>query len=473
VCDSQTPSLCDTATQTIYVLPTTPPNSTQASDDYNSTPSGVAVTGNVKTNDYDPQSHTTTVTALDSTIAGKGRLVLLTDGSYTFTPVPGFYGPVSYPYTICDDQTPKACAKATLYILVKPFVPDPDVNITYVNVLINGSVATNDDVPPGTTYGTNPTPKSTNPPGGILTLSSNGTYTFTSPNPGTYYYEVEVCAAGQTVGCPKTLLKIDVLPLDPAIKLAPIANHDVAYTAINMAVTLKTLLNDRAMEPGSSLTALTVDTISGLGSRNGTVTFNSSTGDITFTPTTGFTGITTYYYKVCDSQTPSLCDTATQTIYVLPTTPPNSTQASDDYNSTPSGVAVTGNVKTNDYDPQSHTTTVTALDSTITGKGRLVLLTDGSYTFTPTPGFYGPVSYPYTICDNQTPAACAKATLYILVKPFVPDPDVNITYVNVLINGSVATNDDVPPGTTYGTNINVKFKWHLHLYFTESGYVLL
>lgn len=448
VCDSQTPSLCDTATQTIYVLPTTPPNSTQASDDYNSTPSGVAVTGNVKTNDYDPQSHPTTVTALDSTIEGKGRLVLTTTGSYTFTPVPGFYGPVSYPYTICDDQTPKACAKATLYILVNPFTPDPDVNITYVNVLINGSVATNDDVPPGTTYG-NPTPKSTNPPLGVLTLNPNGTYTFTSPNPGTYYYEVDVCPPGVTSGCPKTLLKIEVLPLDPAAKLPPIANHDIAYTLLNTPVVLLTFNNDAALEPGKILSPSSLDTIAGLGSRNGTVTFNRTTGDITFTPRTGFIGIETYYYKICDNQSPALCDMAIQTIYVLPNTPPNSTQAADDYRTSFSGVTIIGSVKTNDVDPEGNPTSVTAQTTTLAGKGTLVLLTDGSYTFTPVPGFFGPVAFPYTICDNQTPAACAMATLYILIKPFFPDPDVNITYVNVPVTGSVSTNDDAPPGTTY------------------------
>jgi hypothetical protein len=434
-----------------------PPNSTQASDDYNTTVSGVPVLGNVKTNDYDPEGHSTNVTALDSTIVGKGRLVLLTDGSYTFTPVVGFSGPVSYSYTICDDQTPKACARATLYILVAPVVvitdtyPDPDINITFVNTQITGSVATNDDVPTGTTYGT-PIPKGTNPPAGVLTLNPNGTYTFTSPNPGTYYYEVPVCSPGQT-NCPTTLLKIDVLPLDPLIKLPPTANHDIAYTQLNTAVTLKTFLNDRAMEPGFILAGASLDTIAGLGSRNGTVTFNRTTGDITFNPTTGFTGIETYYYKICDDQSPALCDTATQTIYVLPTAPPNSTQASDDYNTTISGIPITGNVKTNDYDPEGHTTTVTPQTATVAGKGILSLLADGSYTFTSVPGFYGPVSFPYTICDNQNPTACAVATLYILVKPFLPDPDVNITYVNVPVTGSVATNDEVPTGTTYGNPV--------------------
>ena len=56
--------------------------------------------------------------------AGKGTLVLNADGSYTFTPVNGFTGPVDFPYTTCDNGTPQACATATLHILVEPAVPD-------------------------------------------------------------------------------------------------------------------------------------------------------------------------------------------------------------------------------------------------------------------------------------------------------------------------------------------------------------
>jgi hypothetical protein len=357
-------------------------------------------------------------------------------GTFTYTiPLTGGCGTVN--------------ASGTIFVTSdNPFTLDPDVNITYVNVLINGSVASNDDVSPCTTYG-NQTARSTNPLGGVLVLQPNGTYTFTSPNPGTYYYEVDVCPVGVTSGCPKTLLKIEVLSLDSAAKLSPIANHDVAYTQLNTPVLLLTFNNDAALEPGKTLNPASLDTIAGLGSRNGTITFNRTTGDITFTPRTGFTGIETYYYKICDNQSPSLCDTAIQNIYVLPITPPNSTQAADDYRTSFSGVTITGSVKTNDIDPEGHPTSVTAQTITLSGKGTLVLLTDGSYTFTPVPGFYGPVSYPYTICDNQSPVVCALATLYILVKPFLPDPDMNITYVNVLVSGSIATNDEVPPGTNY------------------------
>jgi hypothetical protein len=452
VCDNQTPALCDTALQIIRIFPTGTPNSTQAADDYAFTESGRPVNGNVKTNDTDPEGNPTSVTPLDSTITGVGRLVLQPNGSYTFTPVPGYSGPVNYPYQVCDNQDPPACAFATLYIVVAPFIPDPDVNVTYVGDTVGGNINVNDVVPPGTTYG-NPMADGSNPPGGMLTLNPNGTYSFVSPNPGVYTYQVEVCAPGQSSPCPKTELKITVLPYpEPDTIVPPVANHDVAYSK-GESVVLKTLDNDRPGDATRQLDSTTVSILPGLGPTNGTVSVNPATGDITYTPNTDFVGVEIYAYKVCDKGTPVLCDTAIQQIYILEPSTPNSTQAADDYAYTNGIIPVSGSVKGNDFDPEGHSTTVTALDSTIPGVGRLILQTNGNYTFTSVYGYSGPVNYPYQICDNQTPPACARATLYILVAPFLPDPDNNVTFVNDTIPGNIATNDDVPKGTTYNNPV--------------------
>ncbi|HMD00146.1 MAG TPA: cadherin-like domain-containing protein, partial [Ferruginibacter sp.] len=57
----------------------------------------------------------------------RGTLVLNADGSYTFTPVINFTGPVDFPYTTTDDGTPQATAMATLHILVRPNAATPDL----------------------------------------------------------------------------------------------------------------------------------------------------------------------------------------------------------------------------------------------------------------------------------------------------------------------------------------------------------
>ena len=59
---------------------------------------------------------------------------------------------------------------------------------------------------------------------------------------------------------------------------------------------------------------------------NGTVVYNPD-GTVTYTPNTGFVGVDTFKYAVCDNASPVKCDTATVTIEVkTPTTLANNHQ---------------------------------------------------------------------------------------------------------------------------------------------------
>jgi hypothetical protein len=195
----------------------------------------------------------------------------------------------------------------------------------------------------------------------------------------------------------------------------PVANVDIASTKINTAVTIKSLANDAA---GNSSTALVPSTVTvTTAPLHGSTSVNPVTGDITYTPDTDYVGTDTLTYEVCDNQLPPQCATAKQIITILPNSSVNTTTAADDYVITQVNTAATGNVKTNDVDPEGNTQTVAAQNTNIPGKGTLVLLADGSYTFTPEPGFTGPVDFIYSTCDDGTPQACATATLHILVKP--------------------------------------------------------
>jgi hypothetical protein len=183
---------------------------------------------------------------------------------------------------------------------------------------------------------------------------------------------------------------------------------------------------------------------------NGTVTVNAN-GTITYTPNPTFVGTDTIMYATCDNQTPSKCDTTSIIVTVNPTGSANTTSANDD-NATAKGTTpVTGNVLTNDTDPEGNTQTVATQNVTNT-KGTLVLNSNGTYTFTAAAGYNGPVEYTYTVCDNGTPSACDTATLHILVLP--PDVTPNITIVPNILHGISTFNATVKVTELNAVNTN-------------------
>jgi len=330
-----------------------------------------------------------------------------------------------------DDLTISACA-------------DPDFNVTYVDVPVPGDVSTNDAVPVGTTYGPTTEIVSTSSPAGSLfsiDINSAGEYTFTGNTVGVYTFDVPVCVPPLTSGCATAELTITVLDfLEPDNR--PVANVDVATTELNTPVTLATLANDRCVvTTGCSLDpmSVTIEVVS----RNGGQTINGGNGDITYTPVNGFIGFDTLTYQVCVLGEPTNCATADQIILVNPPSAANTTQAADDFAVTQQGEPVSGDVSTNDTDAEGDVQTVTGYTSTVPGVGTLVLNNDGTYTFTPEQGFFGPVDFPYTTTDdNALGAATADATLHILV---VKDLTVE---VRVYLTGALVNNrnEEAPDG---------------------------
>jgi uncharacterized protein YjdB len=340
-------------------------------------------------------------------------------------------GPGTATFTFTSNNT--GCPAAATNPITVVQCLNPDFNATFVDVIVPGDVSTN-DFGNGSTYG--PIPLLISSPAGSvpqLSLNGDGTYEFQANMVGVYKYLVPVCKAPQTSGCPTSDLWITVVDYKEPIR-RPIAAVDIATIAFNTPVTLRTLENDDCeYVTGCNLDPASVAIVTN--PSRGTVTnINSGTGDITYTPNTGFIGQDTLVYTVCVVGEPSNCAQAKQIITVSGPSASNSTSAADDFAVTAREVAVSGNVLTNDVDPESHPQSVTP--QTVTKNGTLALLADGSYTFTPAVGFFGPVEFPYTACDNQSTAACADATLHILV---VPDLAIK---VRVYLEGALMNNSN-------------------------------
>ncbi len=406
ICDNSTPALCSTAKVVYTVQPVTEPAKTFATDDYNSTPAGSAVTGSVLSNDGNTAGETLTATIVSGVSAAEGTLVFNANGTYTFTPAAGFSGPVDVVYTVCSASN--VCAKATLHLVVNPpEILTPDFNATLINIPVNGSAATNDVVAAGTTYGQ---PASIS--GATIRMNPDGTYSFSSTTPGTYEYLVPVCAKAQTTNCPLFPLVITVT--DPnAITNAPIANADVVSVASGSPVTTNVLANDQAANQGGVLVLSTLAITNA--PLNGTAKVNAD-GTITYTPKPGFVGTDVLTYTICDNSQPALCKTA-KVYYTVGATASKNVLASDDYAISQGGM-VSGNVLGNDKSSTGSALTATAVTNVDPAKGSFSLSPSGAYTFTPAAGYVGPVDIVYSVCSAD--GICTKATLHITVLP-VPE----------------------------------------------------
>lgn len=290
----------------------------------------------------------------------------------------------------------------------------PDINVTYENKPVPGNVSTNDIIPTGTQYGT-PVADPSNPSPATITMFNDGSYTFTASAAGVYLFSVPVCLPGASSACTPVELKITVLSVNSSSN-PPVVNTDIVTTIAGQPVTIPTLDNDRCAfsgcVPDPSLVTIATPP------SHGSAIIDHSTGNIIYTPAAGYTGKDTIVYKQCDNIFPTLCATARQIIYIYPSEHLNTTLAADDYNITPKGLSVTGNVRSNDTDPEGDFQTVTPQNSVIPNVGTFVLNTDGTYTFTPVETFSGPVNFIYTTCDDNPYPVCVQATLYILVEPF-------------------------------------------------------
>ncbi len=504
----------DTAILNINVLPNNG-NSTFANDDANAKPQGTTMTGNILTNDTDPEGNTQTVTAVSANgtnvpvgtataIPSVGTLTVNLDGSYNFVPLASFTGTAPFIYTKCDNGSPQICDQATLYLTCLPrtIIAENDINQVPMNTTVSGQLMTNDE---GVTSISSANIGVTNIPlatattvsgiddsgtavanAGTITINSNGTYTFTPAlgfigtiNPITY---VGTGANGAT---DNAILSIEVLPKVNPGNNPPVAQNDVASTDVNIAVSSSVMPNDSdpdgntltvtdaSIAGGSTITIGTASTVRGMNSAGsevinaGTITLNSN-GTYTFTPATGFTGtINDITYTISDGNGGT--DTAILKINVLPNNG-NTTFANDDANSGIQGLNMTGNILTNDTDPEGNTQTVTSasyngtnvtigIENGFSGIGSLTINANGTYTFIPLTNFLGTIPVIYTKCDNGTPQACDEATLYLtsLTRAIFAENDINQTPMNTNVSGQLMTNDEgvtsVISATIGGINI--------------------
>jgi Bacterial Ig domain len=240
----------------------------------------------------------------------------------------------------------------------------------------------------------------------------------------------------------------------PVVVQRPQANVDILVTTKNRTTSGNVLHNDV-----SNGRPLTVNPL--VGALNGSLSFGSN-GSYTYIPNTGYVGRDSAQYEICDNQTTPQCASAWIYVQVVDTltTANRPPVALPDYWQTFTGLSVSSQVTSNDFDPEG--SPLVAMLLRTTSSGSLTLQSNGSFTYTPNAGFTGLDTFVYRVCDAASPTLCSSATASIRVTSDVSpandaplaQSDAFSTPKNVILSGNVSLNDqDLNPNTTLVYNV--------------------
>ncbi|MEX2371090.1 MAG: Ig-like domain-containing protein [Bacteroidales bacterium] len=393
-------------------------------------------------NDYDPDGDPVTwlsfVAPENGTVTGAA-----TDGQFTYTPDPGFSGIENISVTISDSNGNTATGHISVTVI--PSAGDAPVAVadvytipqnTLLNVAAPGHLE-NDFDPNGDqiTWLSFVAPDN----GTVSGASTDGQFTYT-PDPGFSGIEnISVSISDGNGNISSGLITILVVPDQ---NRPPVATPDVYTTPEN------TTLNVAAPGHLSNDTDADGDPISWLSfaaPENGTISGAATDGQFTYTPDPGFSGIEKISISISDGN--GNIASGLITILVVPdqnrapvavpdvyTTPENTTL----------NVAAPGHISNDtdaDGDPISWLSFVAPENGTISGAA-----TDGQFTYTPNPGFFGIESIPITVTDgNGNTAQGLIAIAVIKNNPPIADAGEDQTVLmtqTVTLDGTGSTDPD-------------------------------
>jgi hypothetical protein len=295
------PAQCDTALVVITVPNTAPiANRNDVSTTHN-TLIAIDVLANDTDSDgsLDPASVILTQNPVHGTFT-----INTTNGNINYTPAVGFTGRDTLIYRVFDSGSPAQSDTALVVITVPNSVPlanRDDVSIPH-NTLIAIDVLGNDTDSDG---GINPTTVT------VTKNPTNGTFTV-NPTNGNISYTPALGFTGKDTLIYRVYDNGSPAQFDTALVVitvlngAPLANRDEVSTPHNTLTVVNVLGNDTDVDGGINPTTVTVTQ----NPINGIFSVSPTTGAISYTPAVGFTGKDSLIYRVCDSGTPSACDTA-------------------------------------------------------------------------------------------------------------------------------------------------------------------
>ena len=365
----------------------------------------VGALSGVLVNDTDAEGDTLTAALVVGTT--NGTLNLNGDGSFDYTPDPGFNGVDSFTYRANDGQVDSNIATVTITVNSVEDLPvgvddsygGPEDTPLVINV-VSGVLANDSDGdgdPLTAVLDTDVTD-------GTLILNADGSFTYT---PDLNFAGVDSFTYTANDGDDDSNITTVTLTISSSNDV-PVATDDAFNvdedTALVVAAINSVLVNDTDGD-GDPLTAAVV-----VGTTNGTLNFNND-GTFDYTPDPGFNGVDSFTYRANDGLVDSNVATVTITVNSVEDLPVGVDDAYGGPEDTPIDILAASGVLANDSDGDGDP--LTAVLVADVSNGTLILNADGSFTYTPDLNFAGVDSFTYTANDGDDDSAITTVTLTI------------------------------------------------------------
>jgi len=364
-----------------------------------------------------------------------GSLTWHADGSFDYVSDAGYVGLDTFQYQITDGEA-ISYGNVTIHVVAPNLAPtagDDPLGDVYQGYSASGNVLANDTDPESNALSVEAFDGPVT--GGHLMLQSNGAFIFTADagylGAGSFAYTVHDTAGNSAAAT----ISWNVVP---APNLAPTGvNDDVGNVVQGQSAGGNVLANDTDPEND----ALSVDYFGGYVT-GGYLTLQTN-GDYSFTADGYSVGGGGYTYTLHDSAG----NTSTATLSWNVVAPPNlaPTPQNDSMGDVVLGQTATGNLLSNDTDPENNALTVDTYGGPVYG-GWLTINANGDYSYT-AQGTLGAGSFGYTVRDTAGNSAGATLSWNVAAPNGAPtgvDDDTGDVTQGQQTTGNVLANDSDP-----------------------------
>ena len=401
-----------------------------------------AISGNVLSNDSDPDADALAVSTTPTVSPAHGSVVLSANGAFTYTPDSNYSGSDSFTYQVTDADGGTSTARVTLTIAAVNDAPTSTALVDRINT-VGASVTVNPSPSFTDVDGDALVYTATGLPPGLTVNASTGVISGSVLNQGSHSVTLTATDPGglstsqsfnwTTAAAPNTG------PITVGSLSASTANDGDAVT-INTSAAFSAVDGETLTYSATGLPAgLTIDAITGVIS--GTVDSHASAA--------ASGGAYTVLVMADDmrggSSVQGFAFTATNPVPI----------AVDQAATLTAGDNASGRLLDGASDPDGDSLTTATTPVAAPAHGSLVIQPDGSYSYTPAAGFVGVDSFSYLVVDADGATVLATVTLTVLPPATVVVTPPPVELVDTPVTANPIASDDPQAASAYTASATV------------------